>query len=58
MPLRALWEVSDTAGSFDAEGNFVPARRYGVGKSLFMNLVMLPAVAVYLAAYMLVSSYR
>jgi len=58
MTLNALWEVSDTAGHFDAEGNFVPARRFGIAKSLFLNLVVLPVVTIYLAGYMLAASYR
>jgi hypothetical protein len=58
MTLRSLWEVSGTTGHFDAEGNFVPAQRYGVAKSLFLNIVVLPVVTVYLAGYMLAASFR
>ncbi len=58
MALNSLWEVSGTMGYFDSDGNFVPAERYGVAKSLFLNLVVLPLVTIYLAGYMLVASLR
>jgi hypothetical protein len=58
MTVSSLWKASGTTGYFDSEGNFVPAERYGVAKSLFLNIVVLPVAAVCLAGYMLVSSLR
>lgn len=58
MTLKALWEVSGPAGYFDGEGNFAPAERYGIVPSLFLNLVVLPVVTIYLAGFMIASSFR
>ncbi len=47
MKLSDLWEVHGPAGRFDDDGNFVPTETFGIIPSIFMNLVVLPIVAIY-----------
>ena len=47
MKLSDLWQVHGPTGRFDDNGNFVPTEKFGIIPSLFMNVVVLPIVAVY-----------
>lgn len=46
MQLKGLWEVYGPSGRFDDDGNFVPTEKFGIIPSIFMNVVILPIVAV------------